>query len=196
LKSNFQNNIETIESDVNGLHSNYSAMPPKKTLGSLTEDFLTFMMDGDGSEVHIDDIAQALQISRRRLSEVISILCIARLFFHTSQSTIQWASKLIPPDSVSDYEKKLDLAIAALDNELIEISNSELFQQFAWISMEDAVQCVSKDEYMVYYAIVGPSTMSITIDPEGYDESEGHSIRCEIEDPHEGTIEFIRIAKE
>jgi transcription factor E2F3 len=172
-------------------------MTQKQSLASLTSAFIKILTDANGADVELSAAEQLLKTTTRRLYDVVNVLAGVGLLTRTAKSRVRWVStgdesQQSAASSLLERERNLDGLLAKVESDLLEVSNSELFQRFGWIDVNDAMMCSPGDEVTLYW-LKGPPTMSITIDPDGTDSEGGHTIVCVVEDPSDGPIELAPI---
>jgi transcription factor E2F3 len=166
-------------------------MGEKQTLVALTQSFLKILTDANGSEVELTSVEAALKTTKRRLYDVINVLSGVGLVERTGKSRVRLLSTFLVEPKVTtahhERERELDELIRRVDHELLDMSNSELFKECAWIDRADADRC-EPDYSVSLYSIRGPPSMSIIIkdtDPDSNDRI----ISCQVENPHDGHIQ-------
>lgn len=169
-------------------------MAGKQSLVSLTQGFVKIMTEANGADVDLGVIERVLNTTKRRLYDVVNVLAGIGLVARTGKSRVKW---ILNPSSSrksgenSDREPELDALIVQVDSELIEISDSELFQRCGWIDAHDAGDCIRDDSISVY-SLKGPPAMSIRITAD--EEIDGNNrILCCVENPSDGPIQFCPI---
>jgi hypothetical protein len=164
-------------------------MSERQTLVALTQSFLKILADANGSEVELTNVEAALKTPKRRLYDVINVLSGVGLVERTGKSRVRMVLGSSGPRlPLGHHERELDELIRRVDHELLDISNSELFRRCAWIDRADTDLC-EPDSTVALYSLRGPPSMSVVI-KEAERDPNCHIISCQVEDDHDGHIQF------
>jgi transcription factor E2F3 len=170
-------------------------MSEKQSLVTLTQGFVKIVTEASGGEVELTVIEKDLKTTKRRLCDVVNVLAGVGLVERTGKSRVRWLSSMpddpLQPHEISVRERKLDDLIRQVDSDLMEISDSDLFQRCGWIEPQEAAECV-QDHSLAVYSLCGPPTMEIQIN--STDGADGDRvIQCHVEDACSGIIQLMAI---
>lgn len=181
----------------------------KQTLVNLTQAFIKILTEANGKEVDLSFCEKKLNTPKRRLYDIINVLAGVGLIQRLGKSKvkisdIQDIAKLnldFPPGltadyngntmAVSDHEREIDILLNKCETELKDLSESELFSQFAFITEEDIANIDPSDEYMLF-SITGPKGLSVIMDSDPNDPTL-HRLMFKVENG-EGAINVIPIS--
>jgi len=156
----------------------------KSTLSNLTKDLVEYLQQCNGQEVELSQAEVDLNANKRRLYDVINVLSGIGLIERCGKSKIKWIKGKASEPSVvgvqqwNEKEAKLDEMIQKIDFCLQELSNSDVFNKFGWLSHEDILR-LSEDNDMKLFALKGPPSMTIQIED---DDDSAHRMICESTD--------------
>jgi transcription factor E2F3 len=134
-------------------------MSERRSLVTVTQGFLRILAEADGGEVDLVFAEHILKTTKRRLYDVVNVLAGVGLIVRSGKSRVRCTSNapgVQPPQSseLLNRELELDAMLAQVDADLIELSNSGLFQKCGWIDATDASKCVSDNE-VAFYSLKG-----------------------------------------
>jgi hypothetical protein len=164
----------------------------KHSLVSLTQDFVNLLTNANGEEVDLNTAGETLGASKRRIYDVTNVLAGIGLIKRCGKARVRWIGNDSGADEASDVkqlmrkESDLDRMTAAIDESLARLAASQEFQEFAWVSEEDAMKL--GDTELTLFPLRGPSGLQIEV-PED-DEPTKHRIICTSQ---AGNIELIPI---
>ena len=138
-----------------------------------------------------------IKTSRRRIYDVTNVLAGVGLVERSGKSMVRWiggpSQDLSSNDSkLSEKEIELNLLTKKVDNELSDLTNSELFKSCAWIEPNIANH-LEPNESISLYALTGPEKMSIQWKDDQHDPG-SQIVFCKV-DPSEGDIKLTPIRR-
>lgn len=164
----------------------------KQTLVNLTQSFIKILTEANGKEVDLSFCERKLNTPKRRLYDIINVLSGVGLIQRLGKSKvkiseIQDIAKLnldfnVPSGfnsevnngssnsniAISDREREIDMLLNKCETELKDLSESELFDQFAFITEDDISNIDPTSEYMLF-SISGPKSLSTIMDSDPQD---------------------------
>ena len=134
----------------------------KQSLVSITQGFIKIMKDAGGRDVDLEDCERRLKTPRRRLYDVVNVLSGVNLLTKSGKSSMRWADvhPQISPGFGSERERELDRLIEKANAELLDLTESELFKKFAYLTTDDLSK-VSDGDSKVLYSLSGAQQMNI-----------------------------------
>lgn len=173
-----------------------SEAPQKHTLVSLTKGFISMLACSNGGEIDLVEAETTLGASKRRLYDVANVLAGVGLVERCGKSKVRWVGDLGSIDlapsqgSLADREAEIDNMTTIVGKYLDDLSSSEFFAHYAWVSDQDVLPLISDDDVSLF-ALRGPPSMTIeVIDPDG--EGSPYQLICKAP---EGEIDLISIGK-
>ena len=165
----------------------------KKTLVSLTQDFLRVLMQANGQELDLSQVEKILEASKRRLYDVTNVLAGIGVIERMGKSKIKWVGNKTNFDdntALQDllyHESELDRLIQLVNDSLSELSSTQDFQSFAWVSENDIMNLKGNSDIYIF-ALRGSSDLSIEV-PE-VEEGNMHRLICK---SNNGTVDLIQV---
>lgn len=156
----------------------------KQTLVNLTRGFISMLQESNGSEVELVTAEKALGASKRRLYDVTNVLAGIGLIERCGKSKVRWVGQptVIDDNSINNIlmerEREIDRLTQTVDEQLKDLSQSELFREKAWVSEED-IRKLDPDGSTTLFALQGPQSMTIQIVDQ---ESGTHHMICKTDD--------------
>ncbi|KAH0794127.1 transcription factor E2F6-like [Histomonas meleagridis] len=168
-------------------------MADKQTLVHLTQGFVRILTEANGNDVELATVEKELRTTKRRLYDVTNVLAGVGLVERSGKSKVRWLGSHTNfgnqfNSQLSQKEMEINRLTAEVDNELADLSNSELFATCAWIDPSDA-ELIEPDQSIDLYALTGPPKM--VIQWKGPDSV----LVCKV-DPSEGEIQLTPIRGE
>jgi hypothetical protein len=165
-------------------------------LVALTQGFLKVLAEAAGAEVELSDLKKTLSTTKRRLSDVVTVLAGIDVVQRIGKSRVRLlcAPPVDAPPSVEARERELDNLLASVESELADFSSSELFKSCAWITPTEA-EAFLADAGGHLFSLRGPPSMSIAIRDNDADPNV-RTIECKVEHPGEGQIRLEPIKRE
>lgn len=188
----------------------------KQTLVNLTQSFIKILTEANGKEVDLSFCERKLNTPKRRLYDIINVLAGVGLIQRLGKSKVKIAetqdiAKLNLDNNlaggfsndfnnnnnnsnaiISDHERELDMLLNKCETELNDLSESELFHQFAYITENDISNLDPDGDYMLF-SITGPRSLSVKMDSDPNDP-EVHRLICHVENG-DGAINVQPISK-
>lgn len=160
----------------------------KQTLVNLTQSFIKILTEANGKEVDLSFCERKLNTPKRRLYDIINVLAGVGLIQRLGKSKVkisevQDIAKLnldfnVPSGfnsdvnnnnmAISDREREIDILLNKCETELKDLSESELFDQFAFITEEDIANIDPSSEYTLF-SISGPKGLNAIMDSDPHD---------------------------
>lgn len=172
-----------------------SEQESKQSLASLTQSFIELLKASPGQPIEISTVETKLKANKRRLYDVINVLCGVGLIERCGKSQLLWTNHVtesytpISKNVLLQEEKEIDEMTAIVDQALEALPNTEEFKQNAWLSPED-IELLDPQRTLSLFALHGPPSMTIQIFED--DEEEGnHRMVCQSAD---GKIQFFEIS--
>ncbi|EAY18694.1 hypothetical protein TVAG_062990 [Trichomonas vaginalis G3] len=167
----------------------------KTTLVSLTKGFISMLACSSTGEIDLVEAEAALGTSKRRLYDVANVLAGVGLVERCGKSKVRWVGDLSTVDSgtnqasLIEKEAEIDKMIEHVDKCLNDLSSSELFQNYAWVSDKD-VLALAPDDEVTLFALRGPPSLTISVlEGEGDDP---YQLVCRAPD---GEVDLLSIGK-
>ena len=157
----------------------------KQSLSNLTESFIQLLKSYNGAEVELSVAESILGANKRRLYDVTNVLSGIGMIERCGKSKIKWVEQksTINNENIHSYlfdkEKELEDIISNVDNSINELSKSEIFNDYGWITPEDILKVVEGTDLKIF-ALKGPPSMTIQISET--DDNVNHQMICESED--------------
>lgn len=163
----------------------------KKTLVSLTQDFIALLITANGQELDLTQIGSMLNVSKRRLYDVTNVLDGIGVIERTGKSRIRWigskasSDETYTEDVLQQRLNNIDKMTIFVDKLLAELEESEEFQSYAWVSEND-IKKLGNGEDFSFFALKGSKDLTIQIN----DTDEVHNLTCKAET---GAVDFTQI---
>ena len=164
----------------------------KKSLSELTLSFMEYLAASDGADIDLTEAAASLGAQKRRLYDVINVLAGASLIEKTGKSRVKsistHASQGGAMPGVKVDEAEIDRLTSVIDQQLLELSRSDLYEQFGWVTDDDIVS-LDLPEGIALFSLKGPESLQIEV-PQGSGNGEMHQLVIKCDD---GPIELTPI---
>ena len=165
----------------------------KQSLSNLTQNVIELLKNSHGEELEISEIETRLKANKRRLYDVINVLCGVGLIERSGKSKLRWTNQISdsvnqsPPSALLAQESEIDQMTTFIDKALEELPYTEDFKQNAWLSAED-IALLDPQKTMSLFVLHGPPSMTIQV----YDDdvNGGHHLICHAP---EGKIQFTDV---
>lgn len=167
----------------------------KTTLVSLTKGFISMLACSSTGEIDLVDAEATLGASKRRLYDVANVLAGVGLVERCGKSKVRWVGDLSAMDnnvsqvSLIEKEAEIDKMLDHVNKCLNDLSASELFKNYGWVSDKD-VLALSPSEEVTLFALRGPATLGISVN--GGEDGEPYSLVCTCKD---GEVDLVSIGK-
>lgn len=163
----------------------------KKTLVTLTQDFLNVLTSSEGKEVDLSQLESELGVSKRRLYDVTNVLTGIGVVERSGKAKVKWTGSGATEmetdlQKVLKKEVEVDNMIEFVKNELDAIFSSQDFSDYGWVTNEDVLS-LDPDSNLSLFSLKGPKDLTIE-NPE--DEDGSHRLICQSEN---GGINLIHI---
>ncbi|OHT13178.1 transcription factor E2F [Tritrichomonas foetus] len=152
----------------------------KRTLVTLTQDFLNVLTSSEGKEVDLSQCENDLGVSKRRLYDVTNVLAGIGVVERSGKAKVKWIGCGKSKDEMSmiqeytEKEAELDKMISFIDQQLESISTSSELAEHGWVSYDD-ILTLAQNPGMCMYSLKGPTNLTI-LAPEG--ENGEHHLVC------------------
>ena len=140
----------------------------RHTLVSVTKAFINMLLMSNGAEIDLVSAETALGASKRRLYDVTNVLAGVGLIERCGKAKVKWIGTASmdeysgdTPKLCHDYQE-LEKVSQNVDNFLSDLTQSELFSDYAWVSPKDILSIIPDNDVRVY-ALRGPSSMTIQV---------------------------------
>ena len=163
----------------------------RKTLVDLTRDFIELLKAANGNDVDLSKAEKLLGASKRRLYDVSNVLSGVGLIERSGKSRIRWVGRTSDVEigdmhlMLREKERELDSMIELAEKYMNELSCSQYFQNYAWVTEEDLLT-LDPEGAVNLFALRGPPSMTIQVDQKNGE----HHVVCKTD---EGKIEMIQI---
>ena len=141
----------------------------KHTLVSLTKGFIALLANSNG-EVDLSDAENILHASKRRLYDVANVLAGVGLVARSGKSKVRWIGELTDnPDvanesKITEREAEIDAMIHEVDNCINDLTSSELFKNYAWVTEKEIYDIVNNED-VALYAFKGSPNLVVEYTP-------------------------------
>lgn len=169
----------------------------KKTLVNLTQDFLEYAMRSGGEDIDLGQAGEDLGASKRRLYDVTNVLAGIGVIERCGKSKVRWIgenTKMESGTQIADLmaqETEIDRMTTFVDNTLKELSNSEDFRSFGWVTSDDVGRIVNGEDISLF-ALRGPNDLSIELPDDDDPNRSRHRLICTSQT---GFVDLIQISQ-
>lgn len=163
----------------------------KKTLVTLTQDFLNVLTSAEGKEVDLSQLENELGVSKRRLYDVTNVLTGIGVVERSGKAKVKWTGSATTTfeteiQQVLKKEAEVDSMLQFVSDELDSIFLSQDFIDYGWVTNEDVLS-LDPDSNLSLFSLKGPPDLTIE-NPE--DEDGSHRLICQSEN---GGINLIHV---
>ena len=164
----------------------------KRTLITLTQDFLNVLTSSEGKEVDLSQLENDLGVSKRRLYDVTNVLAGIGIIERSGKAKVKWIGSGNDEQNeqlmsqIKEKEKEVDEMLSFVDNQLEQIYSSPEMQQYGWVTKDD-ILTLSQKMNVSMFSLIGPSDLTILYP----DDDEGtNRLICTSE---KGGIELVHV---
>lgn len=163
----------------------------KKTLVTLTQDFLNVLTSAEGKEVDLSQLENDLGVSKRRLYDVTNVLTGIGVVERSGKAKVKWTGSGATAfeseiQQVLKKEAEVDNMLQFVSDQLDEVFLSQDFVDYGWVTNEDVLS-LDPDSNLSLFSLKGPQDLTIE-NPE--DEDGSHRLICQSES---GGINLIHV---
>ncbi|KAK8847745.1 hypothetical protein M9Y10_018774 [Tritrichomonas musculus] len=164
----------------------------KKTLVTLTQDFLNVLTSSEGKEVDLSQLENELGVSKRRLYDVTNVLAGIGVVERSGKAKVKWIGNSTNNAYESEIqqilqrESETDRMLKFVGDELDSILLSQEFNDYGWVTIED-ILTLAPDSNLSLFSLKGPKDLTIE-NPE--DEDGSHHLICQSEN---GGINLVHV---
>ena len=163
----------------------------KKTLVTLTQDFLNVLTSAEGKEVDLSQLENDLGVSKRRLYDVTNVLTGIGVVERSGKAKVKWTGSGATAfeseiQQVLKKEAEVDNMLQFVSDQLDEVFLSQDFVDYGWVTNEDVLS-LDPDSNLSLFSLKGPQDLTIE-NPE--DEDGSHHLICQSEN---GGINLVHV---
>ena len=145
-----------------------------KSLSIITSAFINYMKSQNGKEVELSQVENALNISKRRLYDVINVLAGIGVIERGGKSKIKWIEdpKKEREETIDEeptiqqlleYEQSIDAKLAALSNSLTNLLSVPEYKPYSYITISDFNNVIDNNQNYSKFVLTGPPDLQIEI---------------------------------
>lgn len=145
-----------------------------KSLSTITNEFINYLKSQNGNEVDLSQVEKALDISKRRLYDVINVLVGIGVVERGGKSKIKWVeeTKKEQEEQAADepsiqqlleYEQSIDAKLTSLSNSFTSFLSTPEFKPYSYISANDFNNMSFNNPNYSRFVLTGPPDLQIEI---------------------------------
>ena len=110
-----------------------------KNLREITKEVVNLLAKSNGKELDVIEAEKILNINKRRLCDLLNILEGIGVISKKNKSKIIWKSNMTNEAEADEAHEndEIDKLIHKVDHELEDLMESEIFQEYGWLTDDD-----------------------------------------------------------
>lgn len=145
-----------------------------KSLTVITSAFINYIKSQNGREADLSQIEKALDISKRRLYDVINVLAGIGVVERGSKSKIKWVEETKNDQEENnaneptlqqliEYEKSIDAKLESISNSFSSILTTPEYKPYSYVSANDFNSISDGNSNYSKFVLTGPPDLQIEI---------------------------------